>query len=642
VAGGSAVVTRGRGVESPVGELREPSSLRLGEIQGNVAPGFRKDHQAFVLVHFSDRPAGRHWLRSVRPSLTSAEDVATFVRVFKRLGGRRSARPVRIGRPAWVNLALTWDGLCLLGADDLDAFPDEFRGSRFQWSHSPWEGRPSPAGNEVHALLIVAADRAEDLERELARQRALLAAAPARELTTYRGQTLPDRLRGYEHFGFRDGIGQPRVAGIADDPPESGRRTMAGEFILGYPNERGEVPGGPSWSRDGSYLVFWRLRQHVASFRLAVRREGAGLGLTPEQLAARLVGRWPSGALPSSPIESWDPGLPADAQLDPSRSDYLHDPRGCRFALFAHIRKSNPRDRSPEDAERHRLLRRGIPYGPPLAPGRLVEDGQDRGLLFLAYQASIAEQFEYVQRHWLENPDFPAPGVGPDPLAPGPTGGCVRSLPRADGQGGDDLSLPRLVTPTTRGYFFAPSLEAIRELARPLSPPVQPRGVERMLDPNQPGDLVDALRQLIDQAVKQQLGEPRRAAGNGAYLLEGPGIVRTQAPETINPRDYAEGSARFDYSRFLHEHNPYGVESIEPTDDIEVIGPAQKHNIGYPLRKSLEDFSPLEVDECPRWTFGKATYRVTKAIRIPYRYKHPNADHEVEGSILIGFQGPAY
>ncbi len=163
-----------------------------------------------------------------------------------------------------------------------------------------------------------------------------------------------------------------------------------------------------------------------------------------------------------------------------------------------------------------------------------------------------------------------------------------------------------------------------------------------MLESHESGDLVNALRQLIEATVKKELGD-RGSDDNGAHAYEGPGIVRTQAPELISPREYSdEGSSGFDYSRFLHEQNPYGVDSVEPTDSIEVIGPARKNDIGYPLRKSLQDFTPLEVDECPRWTFGKATYRVTKAIRIPYRYKHPNSDHEVEASILIGFQGPAY
>ena len=293
-------------MESSVGERLDrsardaTSALRLSAVQGNIAPGFRKDHQAFVLVHFPDGQAGRRWLRAVRPGLTSAEEVAALRQLFKLLGQGRSGRQTPPGRAIWLNLALSWDGLRALGADRLDAFPEEFRRGRFEWSPAPSEGGPEAAGEQVHALLIVAADRADDLERALADQRATLATSRARELTTYRGQTLPGSLRGHEHFGFRDGIAQPRIEGVADGAPASGRPTRAGEFILGYPNERGEMAGGPAWSRDGSYLVFWRLRQHVAAFRLAVRREAARLGLTPEQLAAKLVGAGRAAPCPAS------------------------------------------------------------------------------------------------------------------------------------------------------------------------------------------------------------------------------------------------------------------------------------------------------------------------------------------------------
>jgi Dyp-type peroxidase family len=641
-------------VESSVGERLDrsardaASALRLSAVQGNVAPGFRKDHQAFVLVHFPDGQAGRRWLRAVRPGLTSAAEVAALRRLFKLLGPARSDLETPPGRPVWLNLALSWDGLRALGADGLDAFPEEFRRGRFQWSTAgrvpSGRGWPEAAGEPVHALLIVAADRADDLERALADQRATLAASRARELTTYRGQTLPGSLRGHEHFGFRDGIAQPRIEGVAEGAPASGRLTRAGEFILGYPNERGELAGGPAWSRDGSYLVFWRLRQHVAAFRLAVRREAARLGLTPEQLAARLVGRWPSGALPGDPIEDEDPGLPDAARPEPSRADFLADPDGLRFPLCAHIRKANPRDRSPEVVERHRLLRRGIPYGPPLAPDQLADDGQDRGLLFLSYQASIAQQFEYVQRQWLANDDFPAPGVGPDALLGGPPGGCPVSLPR-EGRPGEsvELRLPRFVTPTTRGYFFAPSLEAIEELARPPSDRAKIPGEEDMLQSRDSADLVNALRQLVESVVKEQIGDPAGPVGNGAWPSEGPGVVRAEEPRRIDPREYAdERDAGFDYSRFLQTQNPYGVESVDPTEPIEAIGPARENDISDPLRKPLAKFTPLEVDRCPRWTFGQDTHRITKAIRIPYRYRHPETGAEIKAWILVGFQGPGY
>jgi Dyp-type peroxidase family len=618
------------------------TAVRLSAIQGNVAPGFRRDHQAFVLVRFRDRQAGRRWLGALRPDVASAEDVAAGQPLSRRPEPDPGDRAPRIDRPAWVNLALSWDGLRALGADGLDAFPAEFRGSRFQWS-AGGAGRPAPADEEVHALLIVAADRADELERELARQRARLDACAVRELTTYHGQTLPGPLRGHEHFGFRDGIGQPRIEGIASEGARSGRCTRTGEFILGYPNELGELGSeGPPWSRDGSYLVFWRLRQHVAAFRQGTRREAARLGLSPEQLAAKLVGRWPSGALPSDPIQPCDPGLPEGARPDPSTADFGDDPHGRRFPLIAHIRKAHPRDQAGA-LEHHRLLRRGIPYGQPLPAGRLTDDGHDRGLLFLAYQASIARQFEHVQRHWIENCDFPARGVGPDALVGRSARGCPVSLPHEDGSRESvELRLPSFVTPTTRGYFFAPSLDAIDELACPASHRSLLLGEDSMLQARDTDELIKALRQLIETMVKEQVSEATHSSGNGAWPDAPEPSISQTGPGQIDPASYVDKVSGFDYARFLLEQNPYGVESVEPTDSIEVVGPARRNGIGYPLDKPLQDFTPLEVDECPRWCFDKENYRITKAIRIPYRYKHPRRDEDVEGSILIGFQGPGY
>src|SRR5438093_7528609 len=117
-----AAATRGGGaVESTVGELLEPSArdattaVRLSAVQGNVTPGFRKDYQAFVLIHFPDRPAGRRWLRAVQPDVASAEEVAAFDRLFTLLGRRRTDQETRFGRATWVNLALSWGGLEVLG-----------------------------------------------------------------------------------------------------------------------------------------------------------------------------------------------------------------------------------------------------------------------------------------------------------------------------------------------------------------------------------------------------------------------------------------------------------------------------------------------------------------------------------------------
>ena len=430
--------------------------MQLDNIQGNIWPGFRKDHQAFVLVRFSEKESGRAWLRGMEPEIASAEEVAAFNRLFGAIWKRRgrAREQARVASSTWVNLALSWEGLGLLAAEDRDAFSEEFR-EPFRWAG---EGAD---GGGVHALVLLAADRREDLEAELTHQRKRLSDVGIAEITTYRGATLPGKMRGHEHFGFRDGIAQPRIEGVPDDSPRGEPGVKPGEFILGYENESGQrAADGPPWASDGSFLVFWRLRQHVAVFRRAMRDQAEKLSaeLTREQLAAKLMGRWPSGELVDERIQPADPQLPKARAPVPTADEFRGDAVGARFPLCAHIRRANPRDLN--ELNKHRLLRRGIPYGEPLADGLLVDDGQDRGLLFLAYQASIEEQFDFIVEQWLDGGDANFPG-GRDAILGDPDKGDVTVAMKG---GSIQLTLPRFVTRLEQGYFFAPSISALRQL----------------------------------------------------------------------------------------------------------------------------------------------------------------------------------
>jgi Dyp-type peroxidase family len=453
-----------------VGRLREDC------IQGNVIPGFATAHQAVLLVRFPGARAGRRWLDGLRHQVVSSRDVEELRERREARRGRGSPGP----RADGVNVALTWTGLECLQASDIDSFPDEFRAGMYgrarQTGDDPqrmaaWEFGGA-AAREAHALVLVGADTARDLEAEVGRHEARFVAHGLTALpgSPCRGERLRGPLWKREHFGFRDGISQPKLEGqtrAGSDWPVKGEVVAAGEFILGYPDERGDTAfAGPAWAADGSYLVFRRIRQHVAAFRQAMRREAPRVGLSEAQLAAKVMGRWPSGAKLGDPIERDDPGWndeAATARLE--RDDYAGDPDGRRFPLFAHVRKAHPRDLPPGVTPRHRLLRRGIPYGPPLPWSAAEDDGVDRGLLFLTYQASVARQFEHVQRRWVASSHFPSTGDGPDPVASPTPGPHTVSL---YGNGGPvTISLEAFVTVTGGGYFFAPSIPALAHLAHP-------------------------------------------------------------------------------------------------------------------------------------------------------------------------------
>ncbi|HEX4930846.1 MAG TPA: Dyp-type peroxidase, partial [Gaiellaceae bacterium] len=371
-----------------------------------------------------------------------------------------------------LNLAFTSSGLERLGlpADELAAFSNEFvagmttphrtriLGDVGESAPANWDwGGPAAPVDAV--LLLYAKDEAS--------------LAPLEE--TPPGFSLVRRLGtadldGFEPFGFRDGISQPFVEGLGKTGPRE-QTVRAGEFLLGYENEYGQTAEAPLL-RNGSYLVFRQLRQDVPGFwrfadEATRRADGSSNPDARLRLAAKMVGRWPSGAPLALAPDADDPSL-ATANDFGYHDD---DPRGARCPVGSHIRRSNPRDsldprpgssRSFEVNRRHRIVRRGREYGPPLPLEQALAepDTAERGLHFICLNANIARQFEFVNHTWLNNAKFGELYDDADPFfAPGcftiPTGGVRERI----------TDVPRFVSVKGGAYFFLPSLTALHYLA---------------------------------------------------------------------------------------------------------------------------------------------------------------------------------
>lgn len=478
--------------------------LRSSEtIQGNVLAPFNKPVQGFLFLNFNnDRDGARLWLAE----LTAGDRIASTRAVVEH--GKQRRIEMSAGREppkkVWRALGFTSSGLVTLQSElaaDLVAYEAFWHGALTDRPDGPGERMASAAllgdqagsdprcwsigGPEqppIDALLTVAGDDEltewADEEVRRARDHGLeVLQVRQRDGTTLwqRGQTLPKAFGGSEHFGFKDGVSQPGISGFTGAKLRDGRWEAeeqagtpiiaTGEFVLGYEGERGyryaSRPYPPPWMWDGSFQVFLRLTQDVAGWWQQMARLRAQIR---QDAAAKAVGRRTDGT-PLAP-KAGGSGL--------NDFTYRNDPDGVHTPRFAHIRKMNPRDNEQFLDRTHCLQRRGIPFGPPLAEEAGAEDdGQERGLLFNAFMASIEDQFEFVQRNWASNPRTvparPGPGWpeptsadGPDPVTA--AGEAPNLLHRQRGKP-QELRFERFVRTTGAVYVFAPSLPTLRRLA---------------------------------------------------------------------------------------------------------------------------------------------------------------------------------
>jgi Dyp-type peroxidase family len=524
------------GTEVPGAEAEPVYGVKArASIQGNTIPGFNKDHQHFLFFRLGNLRRAKQWLRWIAPLISSMEEVLAFVRAHRALRLRLGVKEPPMCA-TWVNIAFSNRAIArLVSAADAAAFGDEsFRQGLAQRSTFVGDPtRPSHPGhrrrwvvggprNEADILVIVAADDSEDLDTIVDSIKARAAVSALRLLFEQRGRTLPGALRGHEHFGFKDGVSQPGVRGKVSTAPgdfitpryihpadsralffaKPGQLLLwPGQFLLGEPRQRTEdlqmsAPAAmnfPRWAALGSYLVCRRLRQDVSAFWNFAIGAAAAVGLPPQQFAAMLVGRWPSGA-PVMRTPGADNAALAGDQFANNHFIFDDDTRpsslspipgygGDSFAQaradmlgtvcphFAHVRKVNPRDSAtelgkPQDTLLRMILRRGIPFGRPVFGVKRPSQAllrEERGLMFVCYGSTIEDQFEFLARRWANSPIQPNFG-GHDPIIGqrDEAGNRARFIDFLTPSGVRRITMKKeWVIPTGGGYFFSPPIEAI-------------------------------------------------------------------------------------------------------------------------------------------------------------------------------------
>ena len=519
--------------------------LDMEDIQGIATPGFFKPHQTLLYVRVPDgREALLHFKAWLGAMATGVATAGLTLIDRRRHRGASEAALRRLGAhaPVLVAVGLSSKGLSRIAPSAYEIPSVAFKSglaARSALLGDPTdpaaEGHPSKwvvggAGQELDAIVIVAGDTRPRVSARAAQIQQALTAVGS-DVTSEDGDVRAD-APGHEHFGFNDGVSQPGIRGRASSKPTDfiteryihpseipaawlygypGQDLVwPGEFVLGYPATSPDpliagppIEGLPDWTRNGSFLVYRRLRQDVSAFWTTMKSEAERIASHPgfanldyQRLAALLVGRSQSGAPISRVPAGTHPRLGNDqfannhfrfdSDTPPLRLNFKYrdpfprahaDPVGKTCPLAAHIRKVNTRDSASDMGARsstydRRVLRVGVPFGRPLE-NPFVESAADpergnRGLLFLSIQASIEQQFEFLQSRWINDdarPKMPSGNdmiVGQKTAAPNGIRRCTlfgRAFEQAEVR-----TDAQWIIPTGGGYFFIPSISTLRNV----------------------------------------------------------------------------------------------------------------------------------------------------------------------------------
>ncbi len=539
--------------------------LNMDDIQGNIMRAYGRFNYPvarYFFLHINDKARGRELIGALRRKVTTAADFGP--------GTPEAKRP-----EVTLNVGITFYGLLHLGLPTrtLQRFPGAFidgmraraylLGDRdptevhdtdgARWD-AHWDGiwrrnRPgyAPADADVHLWISMNArvqpwtDQPVPALEEQTRWleglcqetldggvRILKGHGPDNDIGYQAATALfeegPDGRKipvAKEHFGYRDGIGDPVFAGQFPKDKEKtrvigrGKRMGAkweplatGEFLLGHPDESQELPPAappPEFMQNGTFMVYRKLHQNVEAHRRCMDAEaeryarvmGVDLEEARETVGAKTVGRWKDGVpLAHAPTYADWRALQAKKGFDnpdpderrkaysayfsssePSDFGYADDMAGARCPLGAHLRRANTRDyldplnrmdgANPDATtrlnKRRRILRRGLPYGPSDASA--ARDAGENGTIFMALCADIFRQFEFVQQQWIEyGLDFHT-GNTTDPLigraGPGKRH-VIQTDPKGDGVPYVMTELAEFVQTRGGEYFFLPSMTALR------------------------------------------------------------------------------------------------------------------------------------------------------------------------------------
>ena len=485
-------------------ERRTDSRLELGDIQGFILRGYRMPMVRHFLLTVTDPAEARKLLgrlvsgdESDAPQITTAEDW----HVGFAPGPGDDPADVPHHKPDYcLNMGITWPGLVALEVQDrvptlsFKSF-GAFVSGAAERAGLVGDTGPSAPQNWIggfgkgsdHIMMTLHAMNPGALTTYSDRLAALFDDGNAfRETWRTDGMALMDIVDGQlvptfrVHFGYTDGISMTTIRGGPERyTPDHQQPCEPWLFVLRDEAENYFVPEPRELGLNGSFAVFKMIETDVVGFEKFLQSKKNTID--PELLAAKICGRWRNGVpLALSPETDSPPGGIAPEQLNNFEyvnTDGSGDPRGLRCPVGAHMRRINPRGQPvtgqgvPGGSNNtHRLIRRGMPYGPVYDP-KQPYDGIERGLLGYFINSSIENQYEFVLGHWVNDAEF-AGAVRLPPKSRDPMIGTqdpaesIFVIPQANGAPPIKVTgLSTFIKTKASAYCFLPSITAIKFIA---------------------------------------------------------------------------------------------------------------------------------------------------------------------------------
>jgi deferrochelatase/peroxidase EfeB len=491
------------GPDAHSGATKKPS-LNLEDIQGFILRGYRMPMVRHFLLTVGVPAAARKILgrlvsgdESDTPQITTAEDWHVG---FEPGPGDNPAEAPRRKPDYCLNVGITWPGMIALeikqrvpnvSFKSFSAFTEgaaqraKLVGDTGPSSPEHWIDAFQKGGD--HVMVTLHAISPDAMQTYTNRLVALFSDGDGfREIWRQDGMALMEMQNGQPtptarvHFGYTDGISMTTIRGGPEKyHPDHQEPCEPWLFVLQEEAENYIVPEPRELGLNGSFAVFKKIETDVVGFENFLQSNKDKID--PELLAAKICGRWRNGVpLALSPdTDSPAGGIAADQMnnYEYVNADGSGDPKGLRCPVGAHMRRINPRGQPvtgqgvPGGSNNtHRLIRRGLPYGPAYDPTEPY-DGLERGLLGYFINSSIENQYEFVLGHWVNDSEF-AGAVRLNPKSKDPMIGAqdpaqsIFVIPQANGAPSIKVTgFSTFVTTKAAAYCFLPSVTAIKFIA---------------------------------------------------------------------------------------------------------------------------------------------------------------------------------